>query len=194
MEKLNSKDYINIGIFTALYLLATIAVSGIVVVPILQILMLPIIALVCGPIYLLYILKVPKFGALTITGIIGSALVGLLVYANVYCFIINISIFLLAELVAYLGKYKSRKLNNLSYIIASFWAIGEAGLPFFYGKYFYDLSVKSGYSVAWAQGVNDLATTTNLLLMILATVICAIISIKFSESIFKKHFKKAGII
>ena len=191
---MKSKDLINIGIFTALYIAVNVIISGFTVVPILQLVMMPVMALFLGPIYLLYIAKVGKFGAISITGLIYSALIGLLVYGNVFCFLGNIAFFAVAELIAFAGKYKNKKLNGLSYIVAIFSCIAEAGLPWIAGQYFYDLSVKSGYSVEWAEGIKALATPLNLILMIAAVIICAIISIMFSDSMFKKHFKKAGIV
>ena len=192
--KLNSKDLINIGVFSAIYLLVILVISGIVVTPILQILMMPLMALFTGPVYLLYLAKVGKFGAVTITGLLGSALVGLLVYGNVYCFLVNVLFFIAADLIAYSGKYKNSKLNNLSFLVVSFWTIGEAGLPWAAGEFFYDLSIKSGYTVQWADGVKALATPLNLVLMIIAVIACSVVSILFSNRLFKKHFKKAGII
>ena len=192
--KLNSKDLINIGVFSAIYLLVILVISGIVVTPILQILMMPLMALFTGPVYLLYLAKVGKFGAVTITGLLGSALVGLLVYGNVYCFLVNVLFFIAADLIAYSGKYKNSKLNNLSFLVVSFWTIGEAGLPWAAGEFFYDLSIKSGYTVQWADGVKALATPLNLVLMIIAVIACGVVSILFSNRLFKKHFKKAGII
>ena len=194
MKKLNSKDLINIGIFTAIYLGVNIFISGLTVVPIMQIIMMPLMALVTAPIYLLYIAKVGKLGAITIMGLIGSIIVGLLVYGNIWCFLVNMFFVLVAELIAFLGKYKSDKMNNLSYIVMSFWAIGEAGLPWIAGKYFHELSVASGYSEEWASGVDALATPLNLGIMIVCVIICALISIGFSKKIFKKHFQKAGIV
>ena len=192
--KFTSKDLINIGVFSAVYLLVILLISGIVITPILQILMMPLMALFTGPVYLLYLAKVGKFGAITITGLLGSSLVGLLVYGNVYCFLVNMLFFIAGDFIASLGKYKNNKLNNLSFLVVSFWTIGEAGLPWVAGQFFYDLSIKGGYTVEWADGVKALSTPLNLVLMILAVVVCAFVSILFSNSLFKKHFKKAGII
>ena len=194
MKKMNSKDLILVGVFSAIYILLNVIISGFVITPVLQILMMPVMALLGAPIYLLYLAKVPKVGAITILGLFFSALVGLLVYANIYCFIVNITFFIIAEFIAMIGEYKNKKLNGLSYVFAVSSAIGEAGLPWVAGKYFYDLSISSGYSVEWAQGVSNLATIQNLLIMIGLTLICALISVQFSNKMFKKHFKKAGII
>lgn len=192
--KLTSKDLINVGIFTAIYLLVIVAISGIVITPILQILMMPLMALFTGPIYLLYLAKVGKFGTIMITGVLGSALVGLLVYGNIYCFLVNMLFFIVAEFIAAAGKYKNNKLNQLSFIVVSFWTIGEAGLPWVAGEFFHNLSVASGYTEEWASGVDALSTPLCLVLMIVAVIVCSIISILFSNKLFKKHFKKSGIV
>ena len=194
MSKLNSKDLINIGVFSAIYIVVNVIISGFVITPILQFVMMPVMALMCAPIYLLYIAKVGKFGAILITGLLFSALVGLLVYGNIYCFLVNMLFFIIAELIAFSGKYKNKKLNALSYIFAVSSAIAEAGLPWIAGKYFYNLSIESGYTVEWAEGVDKLATPLNLAIMIFAIIVCALLSIAFSSKMFKKHFKKAGIV
>ena len=191
---MKNKDLINVGIFTALYICVNVIISGFVIVPILQVLMMPAMALLLAPIYLLYIAKVGKFGAILITGFCFSALIGLLVYGNVICFLVNFAFFIAAELVAYLGKYKNKKLNALSYIFAIFSTIAEAGLPWFASQYFYDLSVASGYSVEWAEGLKAIATPLVFVLMLVGVIVCSIISILFSNNMFKKHFKKAGIV
>ena len=190
----NSKDLINVGVFSAIYIALNVIISGFVITPILQFVMMPVMALMCAPIYLLYIAKVGKFGAILITGVLFSGLVGLLVYGNIYCFLVNMLFFVIAEFVAFLEKYKNKKLNAISYIFAVFSAIAEAGLPWVAGKYFYDLSIASGYSVEWADGVDKLATPLNLAIMIIFIIVCALISVAFSGKMFKKHFKKSGIV
>ena len=185
MKKLTSKDLINIGIFSAVYIIVLVIISGFVLTPMLQMLMMPVMALCIAPIYLLYIAKVGKFGAILITGLLTSALIGLLVYGNVYCFLVNMIFYVVAEVVAFMGKYKSSKLNNLSYIVSSFAVIGEAGLPWFNGgTFFHELSVASGYTEEWASGVDALATPLNLAIMLGAVLICAIMSIVSAKGMF----------
>ena len=193
-NKLTSKDLINVGVFSAMYIILNVIISGFVLTPILQFVMMPVMALLCAPVYMLLIVKVQKFGAILILGLIFSTLIGLLVYGNIYCFLVNLVFFVIAEVIAYIGKYKSKNLNAISYLFAVFSAIAEAGLPWFAGKFFYDLSIKSGYTVEWAEGVNKLATPLNLIIMIALIIVCGVISVVFSNTIFKKHFKKAGII
>ena len=192
--KLTSKDLINIGIFSAIYMLVCVAISGIVITPILQLLMTPLIALLTGPIYFLYIAKTQKPFCILITGLLFSVLVGLLVYGNVICFVLNFTCFVAAEIAAYIGKYKNFKLNMLSYTFASFSALVEAALFWYMPDFIYNLALETGYSQSWVDGVVALTTPTNLALVIAGVIVCAIISSLASRSILKKHFKKAGII
>ncbi|MEO1646591.1 MAG: MptD family putative ECF transporter S component, partial [Chloroflexota bacterium] len=111
---LTTKDLITIGIFSSIYLVVYIVLSSVLFTPSLFILMLPIGALLLGPVYMLYIARTQKLGALTITGILTALVAGLLVYGNILIALFNLGIGLLAELCAYVGKYKSFKWNTVS--------------------------------------------------------------------------------
>ena len=194
MNKLNSKDYINIGIFTTLFFISNILVSSLIVTPFMQYVMMPLIALVTGPIYILYVSKIKKFGAITIVGIFCSLVIGLLVFGSIPACIINLIIFLLAELIAYLGKYKDFKYIALSYIVVSFYTIGEVGLIWYARDSYYNISIQSGISSEFTQKILDLGSYTTLFIMIICVIICSILSIILSKKLFNKHFKKLGII
>ena len=194
MKKLTSKDLINIGIFTALYFLVAIIVVHIAFVPALQLISMPLVGLLTGPIYLLFIAKIGKFGGVLVMGIFISVISGLVVFGRVWCFLIGLAFFIVAELIAYIGKYKNQKLNNLSFIVVSFWSFGVLGLPWTASEFFHKVCVDGGYPTEWADGVIAVATPLNLVLMLSATLVTALISIVFTKMIFKKHFKKAGIV
>ena len=188
---LKSKDLITIGIFTSLYLVVSCFPSAIRFVPFLHLAMAPFVALLSAPIYLLFLVKVPKPFAITICGIICSSFVGLLVYGNIYCFLICLAIFLLAEFVAFLQKYKK---FELSFYVVSFWTLGVGGISFFFPQFFIDLSVAGGYDLAWAESCALLSTPLNFVLVIGATIVCSFLSILFAKRMFRKQFLKAGII
>ena len=191
---MNSKDLINIGIFSTLYLVANIICSSLVIVPIMQIVMLPLAALICAPIYLLYIAKVGKKGSILALGLIYSTVSGLLVFGNVFCFLVNLIFFLFSEGIACIGKYKNEKLNNLSYMVAIFSTLGEVGILWYDFDYYYSVTVASGYSVEFAKGLEAFTSLRVFSLMVVATIICSLFSIWIAKRLFNKHFKKAGII
>jgi hypothetical protein len=105
-----------VGIFTSIFLAITIIVSGCAFLPILQIMVSPVCTLLYAPVYLLYLAKVGKPLSIIILGFICSAFVGLLVYGNIFCFLVNMIIFIVAELIAKAGVYKNFKLNAISYL------------------------------------------------------------------------------
>lgn len=193
-DKLQGKDFIFVGIFTAIYLAITVTISAFAVLPILQILVPPLCALLSAPVYLLYLAKVGKPYTIIILGLISSAFVGLLVYGNIFCFLVNMVFFILAELIARSGGYKSFKMNASSYFVASFWTMGESGTFWLFKDYAAELSLNGGYSQEWVDGVAQLSTPLSFVLVLVAIGVAALISIAFAKSMFKKHFKKAGII
>jgi energy-coupling factor transport system substrate-specific component len=194
MSKLQGKDYIFVGIFTAIYLAITVLISAFAVLPILQILVPPLCALLSGPVYLLYLAKVGKPYTIIILGLICSAFVGLLVYGNVFCFLVNMVFFVAAEFIARSGGYKSFKTNAISYFVVSFWTMGESGTFWFFKDFAAELSLNGGYTQEWVDGVAQLSTPFTFIIIMAAIAVAALISIGFARSMFKKHFKKAGII
>ena len=116
---LTVKDLVTVGIFSALFLVFAL-VGGIFFAPnpVLTFYMPVGSALLCGPVYLLMLAKVQKRWAATIlgallcviwfvTGMHWAMALGYLVMGIV------------ADLVAGTGKYKSKKVNSLSYILIS---------------------------------------------------------------------------
>ena len=66
--RLNGKDFINIGIFTAIYFVIVFAVACLGFIPIFMVLICGIIPLVAGIPYMLYLTRVKKFGMITSWG------------------------------------------------------------------------------------------------------------------------------
>ena len=107
-KKLRTKDLIYAGAFGAIYLvLMLIIVMASGMIPVLYIISPLTVGIVCGAVYMLCVLKVHKFGAALILGIL---------FALVACssawqsFVFAIVVSLCAELLLYFGKYKSKKL------------------------------------------------------------------------------------
>ena len=69
---MKTKDLINVGIFTALYLIVFFAVAMTGYIPILMLLLPFTGPLAAGIVYMLFLTKVESFGMITIMGIILS--------------------------------------------------------------------------------------------------------------------------
>ena len=74
-KKLQTKDFISIGIFSLIYSVVAFVVGGIAqMTPLTFPLMPACIALFTGTVFMLYVAKIPKRGALTCLGVIGGIL------------------------------------------------------------------------------------------------------------------------
>ncbi|MEM7331384.1 MAG: MptD family putative ECF transporter S component [Chloroflexota bacterium] len=188
-----TKDLTTIGLFSAIYIVAYVILSAILFTPFLFFIMMPVGALLMGPVYMLFIARTQKLGAITIMGFLAAALIGFLVYGNIFIALVNFGIALVAELFAYLGQYKSFKWNTASYSVMSLWLIGQQA-PFWLTKeWARDLMVNAGASIELANEFLAIATPVNLLIIIVLTIICAIISAFVANRMLKKHFVRAGI-
>ena len=92
-QKLQTRDFISVGIFSLIYAAVAFIIGGIAqMTPITFPFMPMIVALFTGTVFMLYIAKIPKRGAITILGIISGILLfitsifTLLTHQNIYNF------------------------------------------------------------------------------------------------------------
>ena len=69
-NKLNAKDLINVGIFTAIYFVLYFVTMMLGYIPVFTILLGILTPIVCGIPFMLYVTKINKFGMVSLTGII----------------------------------------------------------------------------------------------------------------------------
>ena len=193
MEKLKAKDLITIGIFTVLLYAISLIVAFIGFTPLSSMFASPLYALLAGPVFMLYIMKVKKPLAITITGIF-CALLCFVSFANPIMAIIALVCFVISDFIASRGKYNSLKMNTVSYLVFSLWSIALNGGYWYMQDFMVEMSLSYGMEQAWLDKMVELATPLNFILMTVGTLICAYIGVIFAKVLFKKHFKKAGII
>ena len=194
MNKFTSKDLINIGIFTLLILVVASVAPILGAIPGMYLMRSPVAALLCGPIYLLYVAKVKKPFCITITGVICAVLMGIVSFGSIPMFLINLACFILAEIVASIGKYKSMLFNSLSYLVLGFWTLAQDGAFWYMKDFMIEYSINAGIGEDWLNMVLGLLTVQNLIMVIVLTLVSSLLSVVFSRFLFKKHFKKAGLV
>ncbi|MGF6367097.1 putative ECF transporter S component (TIGR02185 family) [Aequitasia blattaphilus] len=114
-KKLRTKDLIYAGAFGAIYLvLMLIIVMGSGMVPILYIISPLTVGVICGTVYMLCDLKVHKFGAVLILGVLFALVACSGYWLSMVCAALTA---LAAELILYLGKYKSKAMYVLSFAV-----------------------------------------------------------------------------
>lgn len=191
-SKIDVKDLINIGLFTAVYFVF-IAPPGILgIIPIFMLLLPAMIGLVGGIPVMLLITKTQKFGALTICGVVVSLLLAIMGHPWV-ALILSVPVIVIADMVMAMGQYKSWKLNSIGYIIFSFWPIGNL-LPFYFMRNSYLAFIQDKYGTDYEATVEGLFSIGMIPIILITTIIGAWIGAYIAKGILKKHFKRAGII
>ncbi len=190
-KKLRTKDLIYAGAFGAIYIvlmLAIVLTTG--AVPVLYILEPLFVGIVCATVYELCVLKVHKFGAALILGVLFAAVScsGYLV-----AMVLAVLAALLAEFVMMSGKYKSKKMFLLSFVAFNLNMVCPFTQLYFKKEEFLSIS-RNFYGEEYAAGVERLAAGWLPLLQIALAVIGALIGVAIASKLIKKHFEKAGIV
>lgn len=190
-NKLQAKDLVNVGIYAAIYLVITVLLSFLSLVPIFH----PLLAIICpiaGSIpFMLFLTKTKKFGMITIMGVI-MGVVMLLTGMGYYCLITGFVAALLADFVARSGNYISAKKSVFVSGIFSLWYIGNYLAVFITREAHYQ-HVMESYGKAYADSYMSFYPNWMLPVLIAACLISGIIGGILGKKILKKHFKKAGI-
>ncbi|MCR5771850.1 MAG: MptD family putative ECF transporter S component [Butyrivibrio sp.] len=189
--KLRTKDLIYAGAFGAIYIvLMLLVVMTCGAIPILYILTPLFVGIVCATIYELCVLKVHKFGAALILGILFAVITSAAYLPGI---ILAILVAFLAELVMMAGHYKSKKMFLLSYVVFNLNMVCPFTNLYFNRDSFMAVSTEY-YGEEYANGVAALASVWLPLIQIALAVAGAIIGLFIASKLIKKHFEKAGIV
>ena len=195
-NKLTVPDLISIGVFTALYfVLVTIATfASVAIFPGFNNVVLPAFcALISGCVYTLLVVKLQKFGGISVMGIV-MGLFFMISGHFIILFAANIVMGIVADCVAKVGKYKSKKWIILSYVLFSYGLFGPV-IPMWFMKdaYVANLVARGKDAVYIAELFANINMVT-FVLAVVATLICALVGGWFGMKMIKKHFVKAGIV
>ena len=149
--------------------------------------------LISGSVYMLLTLKLQKFGGISIMGLV----MGLFFFVSghfVLSFMANIVCGVLADWVASIGKYRSKKWMLMSYIVFSYGLTGPI-LPLWFMKDAYISSLEGrGKDATYINTVFGPINSGSFVIYIIAIFACALIGGWFGQKMMKKHFEKAGIV
>lgn len=190
---LSVKDLVTTGIFTALLFVFTM-VGGVLFAtnPVLTFYMPAGSALLCGPIYLLMVAKVQKRWSLTIMGI----LIGIVWFVTGmhWAFALGYMIMgIVADVVAGIGQYKSKKVNIISYILFSLGGTGSYLVFFADPEGWAQTMLGNGTEQGYIDTMQATSNTGILIAMFAAVLVTATISALVGSRMLKKQFEKAGI-
>lgn len=189
--KLKTRDLIYAGAFGAVYLiLMLVIVMGSGIVPVLYILSPLTVGVICATVYMLYVIKIKKFGAILILAV----LFGLVSSVNsVYALAWTVLTGIVAELIAKAGKYQSKKMFMVSYWVFNLNMIGPFLMLIYAKQQFIDMCVEY-YGKDYAAAVDALTPSWIIFALAGLAVVGAVIGTLLSSGFIRKHFEKAGVV
>ena len=193
-KKLKAKDFITVGIFTAIlfviefllgmlgYIHPYIVASYVIIMP-----------LVSGIPMMLFYTKVEKFGMITTVSILIAIImfIGGMGYLGTPLIIIS---GIVADLIAKTGQYKSFKKIVISFGVFNLWICANYFPVIITADSYRQGLIDEGYS---AEYVNNLFAAINVKTIGVLVVLCFIfgcIGAVIGKAVVKKHFEKAGIV
>lgn len=123
-EKLNGKDLMNVGIYSAIYFVIVFAIAMLGYIPIFMPLICVIAPIICGIPFMLFLTKVKKFGMILIMSLIMGFMM-LLTGMGYYSIIVGAISGLAAEAVYKSGGYKSVSRAVITSGVFSIWMWGN---------------------------------------------------------------------
>lgn len=193
-EKLETKDLINVGVFTAIYLVVGIAWAAITGITPITYLALSVTApIIGGIIIMLYMTKIKKPGMFFITALLGGLSL-LATGMGIVPLICNVILGAIAELILRSGDYRSSKKSVLAYGVFSIATIGNY-LPWAIAAQAQIESYGSRLGDEYAQTVYSYMSNSWIyVILAIASFASGILGGIIGLTLFKKHFKKAGIV
>lgn len=189
----SAKELITIGVFAVLLLLCAMLTGGpFATIPTLTFYYPVGAALLAGPVFMLFIAKVPRIGGLMIVGVvlcILGTLTGMHWGMNfgylIFCCI--------AAAVAGLNGFKNMALNVVSYILYSFGPMGTYLVFFFNRESWISFMLNKGTEQEYIDKMGSVASVNMIVVMIAGTAVVAFLSGILGVRMMKKQFVKAGI-
>lgn len=190
---LTIKDLVTIGIFTALFfVLELIGSLPFAPNPALTFYQSYGIALLCGPVFLLMVAKVPKHGTIAILGIINGIIwfvLGMHWAMDLGYIVMGIA----ADFVAGSWGFRNRKVNILAYAL---FCCGPAGVLLAYAanpSAWAGTMLNNGLSQDYVDMMAASVPNAMIPVVFLGTLLIAALSGLVGLKLLKKQFEKAGI-
>lgn len=194
-KKLETRDFISVGIFSLIYAVVAFVIGGVAqMTPVTFPFMPMIVALFTGTVFMLYVAKIPKKGALSILGVIAVILLfvtGMFWMMSVFFLVFGV----IADFICASADFRSFKKNLLAYCVMALAPMG-AYIPMLVMPAQFDAFMKNKGDFASFEGVIHSigATWWAIPAMIIGTLVCALIGGLIGKKLMKKHFEKAGVV
>lgn len=194
-RRLKGRDLISIGIFSALYFVISLVMNMLGGFHTIVWYISPGLAAIVGAIpYMILNSKVKKpLGVLLMGVIVG------LIYLITGMFFWTVPVFfvagaVIAELLRLISKYNSFWVDAVGFVFFSMGMVGSPIALWINYEGFMQQIIDFGISESYIKTLESLYNPGMLILIFVVTAVCAILGVLLTRGLFKKHFKKAGIV
>ena len=193
-NKLTAKDFITVGIFTAILFVVefVIGMLGYIHPYIVAsyVVFLPLLASI--PMMLFYT-KTEKFGMITIMSVLMAIIIFVEGMGYLGAPLIIIS-GLVADFIAKAGGYKKFKNIMFSYAVFGLWVCANYFPILITAKQYRKDLVDSGFSAEYCNSLFRAVNTKTIAILVALCFVFGLIGAFIGKAAVKKHFEKAGIV
>ena len=192
-NKLKAKDFITVGIFTAIIFVVEFAcgmlgfIHPFIVAS--YVVMIPLVGAI--PMMLFYT-KVNKFGMITIM----SILIAIIMFVTGMGFLgapLIIIAGVVADLIAKSGAYKSFKKTMLSYGVFCFWICANYFPVIVTADSYRQDLLDGGYTAEYCDSLFRAINSKTIAVLLILCLIFGFLGAFLGKAVVRKHFEKAGI-
>lgn len=194
-SRLDVKDLINIGIFTAVYFIIFSLSAATSYIPVMLFAFTTVSAILAGIPIILFLTRVKKFGMVTIMCTILGIIV-LVMGSGPISLIFAVICGLLADVLLKAGRWKSWKCMLASYVSLSLWPVGTLITIVKMGNAYFEGFRESMGDVYVTESIAVFEAVAGWLIpgIIVLTAAAAVIGAYLGRAVLKKHFMRAGIV
>ena len=189
-NKINAKDLINVGIYTAICAVLVCAVAMTGVIPIMMVLLIVFVPLLTGIPYMMFLTKVKKFGMILIMNVILGAFMWI-TGMSYYALIVGTISGLIAELIYRAGDYKSKWHGIFAFAVSGLYCWANYFGIFFNSEAYF--STRQNFGQEYIDSVTKMLPVWMCPVLFVVDVVCGIIGGWIGTKVLRKHFEKAGI-
>ncbi|MCR4956592.1 MAG: MptD family putative ECF transporter S component [Lachnospiraceae bacterium] len=188
-NKLKTRDLIFAGVFAVLYVAVIVILASVTgMIPVVYVALPFIAGVLLGPVYSLYITKVPKMGAVIILAILAGAVMSA---SSIVVLFYVLALGIIAQIILSLTGYSDKGIC-LSYAVFACSTVGPFLVLYFARDVFMNACVQY-YGQAYVAKLDAITPFWLLFVQIGIAVIGGLFGGRIGITMNAKHFKKAGV-
>jgi len=193
-KKLQAKDFITIGIFTALLFVVEFACGMLGFIhPYIVAAFVVLIPIVGSIPMMLFYTKIEKFGMLTIM----SVLLAIIMFVTGMGYLgapLIIAAGVIADLIAKSGGYKSFKKTVISYGVFCLWICANYFPVIITADSYRKNLIDGGYTTEYCDNLFRAINSKTIAVLLILCFVFGCVGAVIGKKVVKKHFEKAGIV